>query len=148
MKYAKIKILNPLNHYRRKTEISRINLVVCGLPIEIQEKIDREEVTTTEKLFNELRKLEDSFRKKKNISTDSTNIRQQVKRKDKEDDLRKKNLTSERKACWICELLGYPNRYHQPSECRNKNVYNSKNKVNMNEVADMMKIEVDSNSEN
>ena len=48
------------------TESSLINHVVFGLPNEVQEEIDREEITTLEKLYTELRKLEDAFMKKTN----------------------------------------------------------------------------------
>lgn len=49
---------------RTGTVISRINMIVVGLPLEIQEELDRELITTMEKLFTKLEKLEDSVRKK------------------------------------------------------------------------------------
>lgn len=55
------------------------------------------------------------------------------------------------------EGLGWCNRYHPITECRNTNLYASKIKINLNEavnaactdqVADTMKIELDNKSSN
>ncbi|ESO05283.1 hypothetical protein HELRODRAFT_171644 [Helobdella robusta] len=40
-------------------EMSRINMIVMGLPVEIQNQLDREEITTIEKLFKELTKIDE-----------------------------------------------------------------------------------------
>lgn len=44
-------------------ELSWVHAMVVGLPIEVQEEIDRDEVNTVEKLFNVLRKFEVKRRK-------------------------------------------------------------------------------------
>lgn len=49
----------------KSTETSRINQIVFGLPSEVQEELDREELTTIDELYTTLRKLEDKFSKKK-----------------------------------------------------------------------------------
>ncbi|ESN97876.1 hypothetical protein HELRODRAFT_177518 [Helobdella robusta] len=40
-------------------EMSRINMIVMGFPVEIQNQLDREEITTIEKLFKELTKIDE-----------------------------------------------------------------------------------------
>ncbi|ESN94289.1 hypothetical protein HELRODRAFT_164101 [Helobdella robusta] len=40
-------------------EMSRINMIVMGLPVEIQNQLDREEITTIEKLSKELTKIDE-----------------------------------------------------------------------------------------
>jgi len=45
--------------------MSRINMVVVRLPIDIQDELDRKMITTMEKLFTELGRLEDSVRIRK-----------------------------------------------------------------------------------
>ncbi|ESO00458.1 hypothetical protein HELRODRAFT_175890 [Helobdella robusta] len=40
-------------------EMSRINMIVMGLPVEIQNQLDREEIATIEKLFKELTKIDE-----------------------------------------------------------------------------------------
>ncbi|ESN92899.1 hypothetical protein HELRODRAFT_165036 [Helobdella robusta] len=37
------------------TAMSRISMIVVGLPVEIQNQLDRKEITTIEKLFKELK---------------------------------------------------------------------------------------------
>ncbi|ESO05979.1 hypothetical protein HELRODRAFT_160083 [Helobdella robusta] len=39
--------------------MSRINMIVMGLPVEIQNQLDKEEITTIEKLFKELTKIDE-----------------------------------------------------------------------------------------
>lgn len=133
-------------------ELSRINVIVIGLPIEIQEEIDREEVNTIEKLLNELRKLEDMFNKKKkrentviktlnpeqqNLSTPSRmkqNSSTKLKDANNVDIKLKLNESNTiRKPCSICESLGWPNRWHPINECRNKDKYEAKIKCNITE---------------
>ncbi|ESO05475.1 hypothetical protein HELRODRAFT_171106 [Helobdella robusta] len=40
-------------------EMSRINMIVMGLPVKIQNQLDREEITTIEKLFKEQTKIDE-----------------------------------------------------------------------------------------
>lgn len=44
---------------------SRINTIVVGLPLEIQDELDREEVIEMDKLYTALRKLDDSYSTKR-----------------------------------------------------------------------------------
>lgn len=136
-------------------EISIVNLIVVGLPIEAQEELDRETTTTTAKLFTELRKLDDIFKKEKKESLQNTINKKtpQIKPKERDDDLKKKNLLDNvKKPCFICETLGFPNRWHPTTECRNKERYLTKAKINLNEIdpetTETMKIEIDNKSLN
>jgi len=116
------------------TTQSRINMIVVGLPLEVQDELDCEEITSIEKLFVELRKLDDAFSKKKKEVTSKSETTS--KSKDKLEDKRKKpDKQDEKKPCFMCAALGWPNHYHPTSECRNKNVYSTKIKeVNLNET--------------
>lgn len=49
-----------LESEKNGTVISRINMIVVGLPLEIQDKLDRGIITTMEILFTEIGKLEES----------------------------------------------------------------------------------------
>lgn len=103
------------------SELSRINQIVFGLPTEAQDELDREKIITIDKLFAELRKLEDAFTRKKKDKPTSPKLN---KNSDKKNEF-------QRKPCSICSALGFPNRYHLVAECRNKNWTNGKPKSNM-----------------
>jgi hypothetical protein len=116
-------------------EISRINQVVIGLPLEAQEELDREDMTTTAILFTELRKLEDSYSKKKREIPQTQNPMNSRKAtfsklSEKYEDQRKRNET-QRKPCFMCEALGFPNRWHPTTECHNKEKYSTKLRTNL-----------------
>jgi hypothetical protein len=140
------------------TIVSRINMIVFGCPMEVQNELDREEIQTIEKLFTELRKLDESFnRKRKDTSVISGNKRpDNGKPKDKPEDQKKRNDLILRKPCYMCEALGWRNRYHPTTECRNQAAYSAKIKVNLteadeetnNDAADIMRIELDNKSLN
>ncbi|ESO01074.1 hypothetical protein HELRODRAFT_175101 [Helobdella robusta] len=185
------------------TTISRINMIVIGLPLEIQNQLDREEITTIEKLYRKLRRLEESIHIKQRFRNNSSDKENTIKtnayiQKNNADTKIKsenqkarygihslnnetinksnfatseKNIypkiksnfnTSEKnidprikKPCFICEELGWKNRYHPTNECRNRSLYSSKKEINLhnnnysqNEEAEMMNIEIDKNSLN
>ncbi|XP_044736861.1 lipase 3-like [Chrysoperla carnea] len=46
------------------TMSSRINLIVMGLPSQVQDELDREDINTIKKLYNELRKLDGQYNKR------------------------------------------------------------------------------------
>lgn len=138
------------------TVCSRINMIVIGLPYDVQNAIDREHVTTIEKLLTQLRKLDSTQHKKHDdfSNTDAKNI--QMKPESSKPVMPKK-IPRERsiRPCFMCEFLGWPNRVHLTRECRNKALYDSRKKeVNLNEAhhdfepAQVMKIEFDEKSLN
>lgn len=111
------------------TELSRINQIVFGLPKEAQEELDREKLINIEELYSELRKLEDSFSRKKKENSPTPRLKTF-----KKDEFHSKNEVK-RKACSICATIGFPNRYHLVEECRNRNKVSEKLKLNMTEVS-------------
>lgn len=140
--------------------ILRINMIVAGLPSQIQSKLDREEITTMEKLFKEIRKLDESIfikpryrnnsldkeipnKTKNNIDTKTTSENQKSQHKEHSSN-NKTFIQAEKntkKPCFICEKLGFKNRYHPISECRNRN-------ASTDEDRKMMNIEIDEQSLN
>jgi len=129
------------------TELSRVNQIVFGLPVEAQEKLDREEIITIDMLFSKLRRLEDTFnRKKKDVQTTTKlntipNTCERFKSQ--------KTIEPQRKPCPNCATLGFPNRYHSLNECRNRNLKDQnprsnivKHCTNKNEF-DILKIDLD-----
>ncbi|KAF5308655.1 hypothetical protein FQR65_LT06116 [Abscondita terminalis] len=63
--YALVKEKLTLEVEPKSSEISRVNQIVFGLPNEVQDQLDREELTSIDKLYTALRKLEDNFSRRK-----------------------------------------------------------------------------------
>jgi hypothetical protein len=85
---------------RRKTpEEIRINLIVIGLPIYIQDKIDKEAVKSTNDLTGILGKYEDQIKREK--------IQERNVRFD-----RKSDPPPKKHPCVVCEALNFPGRFH------------------------------------
>ncbi|ESO04369.1 hypothetical protein HELRODRAFT_172735 [Helobdella robusta] len=191
-------------------EMSRINMIVMGLPVEIQNQLDREEITTIEKLFKGLTKIDEcvsnikpkydnkflsneipyntdvkkkqlyqhkqkyenvdkeilvpkyKVKAKTNDTLNKQNQRYENNTLNKENFVRPNFIRSEKninttanKPCFMCEELGWKNRYHPTNECRNKTLYSSKSEINIHDTnyqtddeAHMMKIEIDKKSLN
>ena len=125
--------------------LSRIHNIVMGLPIEIQNELDREKISTVDKLYTELRRLDGQYNKRfreKNQNENRTLVK-------------KSNDIKFKKPCHICEALGWKNRFHLANECRNKMLYEKKRETNLTEAgstsdieAEMMKVEIDQKSLN
>lgn len=135
MDYALSKERLCLDAESSSTVLSRINMIVMGLPLAVQDELDREEISSIEKLFVELRRLDDSFSRMKADGT--SNQRRSVtmeKPKDKIDTLATNRYYTPKKPCSICIRLGWSNRYHPERECRNKNLVETKKLININET--------------
>lgn len=124
---------------KKMTDTSRINLIVVGLPLDIQDKLDREEISSTDELMNKLGRYEYG-----------TKQRKQILKENKIQPEQKLNIQKsiEKKPCYICESLKFPGRYHPVEKCRNKDKYIQKRNVNMNEAVtsefeDLAKLELD-----
>lgn len=112
---------------------SRINHIVIGLPNYIQDRLDKEEITTTEQLMNQLSKFSDSYpTPKKNYKTSthptiskSPSTENQI------------HTVVEKRPCSICEALGYPGRFHPTDSCRNKTRTRHTNSVYLTESDEM-----------
>jgi hypothetical protein len=94
---------------RRKTpEEIRINLIVIGLPIYIQDKIDKEAVRSTNDLIELLGQYEDQIKRKQ---IQERNVRFE----------RKSDPPHKEQPCVICEALNSPGQFHPIELCRNRN---------------------------
>ena len=112
---------------------SRINLIVLGLPIHIQNKLDRENIEDTDDLMNKLGQYD--------LAPQTTfQVKQLSRRMPEEASTSYKKLTqgklidTKRKPCTICESLNFPGRFHPQENCRNKNKLTRVNQVNLNQV--------------
>lgn len=86
----------------------RIPLIVLGFPDSIQNRLDREEVTTIEKLINTLRMID--------VPNINNNANTKIAGSAKNSNMKPEN-NSERKPCKICEINGKPRRFHPVSSC-------------------------------
>ncbi|CAB0001782.1 unnamed protein product [Nesidiocoris tenuis] len=96
----------------------QINLIVTGLPVHVQDKLDRSKIDSIEQLLGELRKIEPPPQKK-NLPDTETHPR--------------KVFTpaanyEQKKSCSICNKLGYPGRFHPEALCRNRSSAEHKGK--------------------
>ena len=99
------------------SEVSKINHIVIGLPQNIQDILDKEEIKNTDQLINILRKYDLEYLKKD---------RKEIKKKPNDRYVIKT-------PCYKCEKLGWPNRYHPTAICRNGERYKEKYEINLNE---------------
>ncbi|KAK5639388.1 hypothetical protein RI129_011880 [Pyrocoelia pectoralis] len=150
--YALVKEKLCLEVECKGSEASRINQIVFGLPNEAQEELDREEITTLDKLYTALRKLEDTFSRKRNEKPLNPNLNKKYTcAPNKKNESEQKN-DSQRKPCSFCSTLGFPNRYHLVTECRNKQMAAEKLKTNITEcstnVSDLEILNIDVDNKN
>lgn len=113
-----------------------IDLIAIGLPNYVSDKIDRESLTETEELYNEISKLEhlvgrSNIEKKGKIYSDN-----------------KSKKFEERKPCKICENTNKGKRYHPEESCwfREKGEKNKKTK--QLKTVNNSEIEIELNQEN
>lgn len=88
-----------------------IDLIALGLPENIREKINRDELENTKDLIKELKNHEGKIEKKKNYKT-------------KEFKLQNKTNNEEKKPCTLCEKMGKNDRYHPEDKCWFKTKFN------------------------
>lgn len=88
---------------------TQINMIVISLPNYIQNKLDRKSIINIENLMSKLKQ----FGKINDSKNDNVN----------------KRIQNEKRPCSICDRLGYKNRIHLESVCRNKDrqIKNQKN---------------------
>lgn len=113
----------------RASQYSMINQIVIGLPTYIQDKLDREEIQSTDNLMNKLRQYETNPAKKS--SNNPTNQEYPKRNYD-----RVQGNANEKKPCHICESKGFPGRFHPSEKCRNKPRISGGITVNLNEESD------------
>lgn len=113
--------------------VSRIHHIVVGLPMSVQDKLDKENIHTTDALMNELRRYEVNFMSKSNASRQSQPKPVVVTNKPSTSG----QTQYDRKPCYICEKLGKPGRYHPSNACRNKKTNFESMQVNFNDGSDI-----------
>lgn len=99
-----------LNIEETMTQSTVIDNIVIGLPIEVQAKLDREKLTTTVELLEELAKIPTPAYRASGLAEANKNrgiMNPQFNKIDK-------------KPCSYCDSKGYPNRYHRVDQCRLK----------------------------
>lgn len=94
-----------------------INLIVMGLPDYIMYKMDKELITSTANLFNEIGKHEQSVNKNNYNKFKKNTWDSKVK-------------VDKIKPCTICEKLNKGNRFHSEEKCWFKKTDNYENKRN------------------
>lgn len=109
---------------------TRIYLIVVGLPIYVQDRIDKGEINSTENLMSHLRKLESLVNKKNQKATVKTVTSNPIV------------SSVEKKPCFICERLGKPGRYHPTELCRNKIRHNQIELVNNLEMEERLNLAI------
>lgn len=102
------------------TEIARIYQIIYGLPIPMQELLEREKIINTNILITELKKHRDVYR-----------IGENFKNLEEKRDTRTIINRQKKKPSYICEKLGFTGRYHPVQECRNKNKHLNINQTNL-----------------
>lgn len=124
---------------RQMTEFSRINSIVLGLPYNIQDKIDREEIKCTDDLMNAVRRYDDNIQRKETVKLNFKPAQKFIERRISETDKR---------PCHICNSLGYPGRYHPVESCWNHKNSSRVPRANLGEARsfedDVSKLEIDS----
>lgn len=97
---------------KKMTVTTRIKLIVVGLPIEIQDKLDKEEIDSTDVLINLLGRYERKTQQRRESNKD-----ERAQRDHKTNPLE----SVEKKPCHICDSLKLYNRFHPPERCFNRN---------------------------
>lgn len=103
---------------------TQINMIVVSLPNFIQNKLDRKSIINIENLMSKLKQ----FGKINDSKNDNVN----------------KRILNEKRPCSICDRLGFKNRFHLESACRNKDrqIKNQKNEnikvTNNNEIQEVV----------
>ncbi len=93
------------------SEQTQIDLIACGLPPFICEKLDHDAITTYRKLITELTKLETYANKSKSVGAKPNDQQKHT--------TSQPTSKSNYKPCSICERQGKPGRYHPEAKCMN-----------------------------
>ena len=125
-------------------ENTRVCFIVVGLPLSIQSRLNRDEITTVNKLMIKLNQLDTAFQPRSNSNTITSSNKNSYFNK---------TGSAERKPCYYCEKIGKPGRMHPEAVCRTKkfssNSSNSNNEksikiANKTELEELMNNEIES----
>lgn len=122
----------------RTTEYAVINQIVIGLPIFIQDKLDREKLKTTQDLMNKLRQFESGVTKRvPKLESNRAFVEPPKTKSDPKNQYDRNPVRYfERKPCAICNAKGYPGRFHSADRCRNRDGRAENFRININEESD------------
>ena len=95
-------------------ESARIDGVVVGLPLYIQDELKRDELKTMNQLLMELTHLNPKPNQSSYSKRSSGNWRDEPKSEPKGE------RKFEKEPCSLCALMGYEGRFHTAAKCRNK----------------------------
>lgn len=99
-----------------------LDLIVIGLPVYIQDSLNRMKVLSIKDLFKKLKKFEtDQNKFKSNVKSGQFSNKSSV--------LNNSKNTKNRKPCEICVKKGFPNRIHSEEVCWNRTDSKKINKV-------------------
>lgn len=104
-----------LNIEKEMTDRSLIDHIVVSLPEYVRDKLDRDQITTTNELFTELAKIE--VRKQPNNQQTAKPIATNFKTS-KEERSAKSSSEASAKLCPICKQLGFRADRHPGRKCR------------------------------
>ncbi len=132
----KIKLLLSVNP-KIKVQ-TQIDLVVLGLPVWLRDKIDREEIESTDELMSELGKLSkprttlNNNNNTNNNKGRTQNEKAQQNRNENRSDFNR--FSPNHKPCPFCTKIGKPGRYHPEEVCKTKLNSQGKNLNNFKSV--------------
>ena len=125
--YANAKERKLLEIDQKIPEKFRVYEIICGLPVEVQAKIDRD-TETFSVLITKLRELDDAYEKRRkrderpNAKEHGANGGKPNRRPEIDRGLAKELFVNKR-PCSFCEAIGFKNNYHPIEKCKNKMKY-------------------------
>lgn len=114
------------------SETSRICHIVVGLPRNVMEKIDRDQIKSTDQLINELRRFEPSGgQKKEERPKKDERLREMPLEKGRASTAVQNAERNSKEPCYKCAAIGRPNLSHPPRLCRNAKLYEKLKEANL-----------------
>lgn len=127
--YANAKEKKLLEADRNMPELYRVYLIVHGLPLDVQERLERDKTKDFQYLISKLAELDDTYLKKKSIHGVKNENTDKIKKSplDKE---KPRTSTTDKEACKFCIGCGFNNNYHPLERCWNKSMFDEARKRN------------------
>lgn len=134
------------------SESIRIDNIVIGLPLHVQDDLNRDSIKTVNQLINELTQLNPRPKSKFHSSSAKSSSSSTWRDEPRKSRTEYKTRESDKSPCMFCELIGYKGNFHPVDQCRNrrkaedliKSARTSKSaRVNMNRTEDTSESESD-----
>lgn len=114
------------------SETSRICHIVVGLPRNVVEKIDRDQIKSTDQLINELRRFEPTGgQKREERPKKDERAREMPLEKSRASSVVANADRNAKEPCYKCAAIGRPNLTHPPRLCRNSKFYDKLKEANL-----------------